>query len=174
MTVRPSTDTGAPRAASARSVWSRVAAGSVTVVSPSAAMPASRMALFTWAVGTGSVAAMPYNGPPTTSSGACPSVVVTAAPIARSGSATRSIGRADRLSSPTSTERNGAAASVPASSRIEVPELPQSSGPAASVSAERPSPSTSSAVRAVLGGVLVPRGTVTLGARPNVASPSLE
>ncbi len=73
-----------------------------------------------------------------------------------------------------STVRNGAAASVPASKRIDVPEFPQSSGPGASVSAERPSPSTSSGVRGLLGGVLVPRGTVTLGARPNVASPSLE
>ena len=129
-------------------MWSRVAAGSVTAVSPSAAMPARRMAPFTWAVGTERVAVMPYKGPPTTSSGACPSVAVTRAPIARSGSATRSIGRVDKLGSPMSTERNGAAASVPASRRIDVPEFPQSSGPGASVSAERPSPSTSSGVRA--------------------------
>ena len=87
---------------------------------------------------------MPYSGPPTISTGAWPPVVETIAPISRSGAATRSIGRLDRLGSPVSTDRNGAAASVPANSRIEVPEFPQSSAVEGSVSAERPSPSTSS------------------------------
>ena len=36
-----------------RSVWSRVSAGWMTVVLPSANMPASRTALFTWALATG-------------------------------------------------------------------------------------------------------------------------
>ena len=36
-----------------RSVWSRVTAGSTTVVSPSAYSPASSTADFTWALATG-------------------------------------------------------------------------------------------------------------------------
>ena len=47
--------TRAPAAASISSVWSRVGAGSTTVVCPSALMPASRIADFTWADATGSV-----------------------------------------------------------------------------------------------------------------------
>ena len=46
-TVEPSTSTGPPSARIARSVWSRVAAGSVTEVTPSASRPASSTALFT-------------------------------------------------------------------------------------------------------------------------------
>ena len=41
-----------PRARSIRSVWSRVATASVTVVSPPAASAASRIADLTWALGT--------------------------------------------------------------------------------------------------------------------------
>ena len=48
------TVTAAPAAASIRSVWSRVGAGSTTVVSPSAKRPASRIADFTCALATGS------------------------------------------------------------------------------------------------------------------------
>jgi hypothetical protein len=58
------------------------------------------------------------------------------------------MGLVDKLRSPMSTDRNGAAASVPASKRIDVPEFPQSSGARASVSADLPSPSTSSVVKA--------------------------
>ena len=47
--------TRAPIAASMRSVWSRVTAGSTTVVGPSSAKsPARRIADFTWALATGS------------------------------------------------------------------------------------------------------------------------
>ncbi len=109
------------------------------------------MAPFTWAVGIGNAYEIPYSGPPTISTGAWPSTVVTVAPISRSGAATRSMGRVDRLASPMSTDRNGAAASVPATNRIVVPELPQSSGAPGSVKAERPSPSTSSPVDATSG-----------------------
>jgi hypothetical protein len=45
--------TGTPRARSIRSVWSRVAIVSRTVVLPSARRPASRIADFTCALGTG-------------------------------------------------------------------------------------------------------------------------
>jgi hypothetical protein len=68
------------------------------------------------------------------------------APIARSGSATRSIGLRDRLGSPVSTVRNPVVASNPMSNRIEVPEFPHAKGPDGSVIARRPSPSTSSGV----------------------------
>ena len=47
--------TGTPRARSIRSVWSRVATDSRTVVRPSARSPASRIADFTCALGTGVV-----------------------------------------------------------------------------------------------------------------------
>ena len=54
------------------------------------------------------------------------------APIARSGSTTRAIGRRRSDSSPSSTERNGRPASRPVSTRIVVPELAQSTTPSGS------------------------------------------
>ena len=48
------------------------------------------------------------------------------APIRRSGSMMRPIGRFERDASPTSRLSKGCPASIPASSRIVVPELPQS------------------------------------------------
>ena len=48
------TSTSAPAAASMRSVWSRVAAGSTTWVSPSASRPAISTHDLTWALATGS------------------------------------------------------------------------------------------------------------------------
>ncbi len=57
--VRPpptrSKSMSAPAAASISSVWARVATGSRTTVSPSAASPASRTADFTWALAIGGV-----------------------------------------------------------------------------------------------------------------------
>ena len=53
-TVRTGADsTSAPAAASRRSVWSRVEAGSVTWVSPSASRPAMSTHDLTWALATG-------------------------------------------------------------------------------------------------------------------------
>ena len=108
-------------------MWSRVGAGSRTIVSPDAAI--RRRAGSRSSPGRTELCAMfdPDEGPPVTEIGAWPSSVRTAAPIDRSGAATRSIGRLRRLASPTSALGNGAAARSPASSRIEVPELPQSS-----------------------------------------------
>ena len=54
--------TSTPRARSMRSVWSRVAVASVTDVTPSAARPASRMADFTWALGTAVVQSIDRSG----------------------------------------------------------------------------------------------------------------
>ncbi len=106
--------------------------------------------------------------------GAWPSVVSTAAPIARKGAATRSMGRDRRLSSPVSTVRKGDAAKSPASSRVEVPEFPQSRSCEGSTSPERPSPSTSSGVADRFCNPDVPRGTVTLCVVGIVRSPRLE
>ena len=49
----PPTSSWAPKAPNMRSLWSRLWAGSITVVGPSAVRPARRMALFTWAEATG-------------------------------------------------------------------------------------------------------------------------
>ena len=49
----PRATTSTPKLCSIRSVWSRVTAGSTTVVAPSAYRPASSSADFTWALATG-------------------------------------------------------------------------------------------------------------------------
>ena len=53
MTVSPSTCTSPPNAASIRSVWSRLRAGSTTLTGPDAESPARSTADFTWALATG-------------------------------------------------------------------------------------------------------------------------
>ena len=148
MTVAPSTAMWAPIAASMRSLWSREREGSATVVAPSAASPASRMADLTCAEATGvSMRWPPAIAPPSiTSGGSVPSArALTRAPRARSGWTMRPIGRPRREPSPVSTERNGNPASRPLSSRIVVPEFPQSSTSEASWSPARPRPRTISA-----------------------------
>ena len=110
-----------------RSVWSRLGLGSPTVVSPSACSPASRTAVFTCALATGSSYVIPCSRPPSIVSGGRSSVVRTVAPIARSGAATRSTGRLRSDSSPVSTVRKGRPASAPASMRIVEPEFSASS-----------------------------------------------
>ena len=124
----PTRTTGAPSQPSMRSVWSRVGPGTEMRVRPAAASDASVMHPSTWALATGSrwSSARGDDVPPIRS-GACPSVVSTEAPIARSGPAIRSIGRREREASPTSTAVAGRPASAPERSRIVVPELPQSS-----------------------------------------------
>ena len=100
---RPAPD-GDARASSISSVWSRVGVGSTTVVGPLALRPASRTADFTCALATGSSYVMPRSAStPSIVSGAWPSVVSICAPIWRSGSAMRSIGRCESDSSPVST-----------------------------------------------------------------------
>ena len=142
----------APASASISSVCVRVVTGSRTTVVPLAESPASRMADFTWALATLAVQSMPCSRPPRTCSGGRqrsprPS---TWAPIRVSGSATRSIGRAESESSPTSSVSQSKPATSPASRRMEVPELPQSRGPAAACSRPRPPCRTTDAVLAVL------------------------
>ena len=95
--------TRAPAAASISSVWSREGACSMTVVRPAAPRPASSTADFTWALATGSSYSIPCSCAPRTTKGARPSVVSTPAPMRRSGSAIRSIGRERSDSSPVSS-----------------------------------------------------------------------
>ena len=92
---------------------------------------------------------MPARAPPRTRSGGNTSPgragstrPSTVAPMRRSGSATRRIGRRVSEASPTSSVSNGRPASRPISSRIVVPELPQSSAPAAAVRPAKPTPWT--------------------------------
>ena len=66
----------------------------------------------------------------------------TVAPMRRSGSATRSMGRLRRESSPVSTVQKGWPASTPTSRRALVPELPQSITLSGSVRPLTPVPST--------------------------------
>ncbi len=131
-TVSPSalTSTSAPQADSISSVWARVRTCSRTTVSPSAPRPASSTAPFTWALATGGSYSMPRRWPPWMVRGGRqpPGRQSTAAPMRRSGSATRSMGRCDTESSPTSTVSHGKAAQNPDSRRMVVPELPTSMG----------------------------------------------
>ena len=101
----------------------------MTVVGPSAESPASRMADFTWALATGNCQVTPLSMPlPRTCSGAVPSAETsTVAPMARSGSATRRIGRRRSEASPSRVASMSAPAITPASRRMVVPELAQSS-----------------------------------------------
>ena len=72
VTASPSRPTSAPAAASIRSLWSRLGAGSTTRVSPSARRPASSRHDLTWALATGSSYSIPLSGAPSTRSGGKP------------------------------------------------------------------------------------------------------
>ena len=139
-----STVMSAPASASISSVWVRVVTASRTTVVPLADSPASRMADFTWALATCEVQSMPCSRPPSTRSGGRQRAPRprTVAPIRPSGSATRSMGRAERDSSPTSSVSHANPATSPASRRMDVPEFPQSSGPSGRWSRPRPPWST--------------------------------
>ena len=82
----------------------------------------------------------PVSAPPRTTTGAKVPFARASitAPIVRSGSTTRAIGRRRSDSSPSSTERNGRPASRPVNTRIDVPELAQSTTPSGSRSASTP------------------------------------
>ncbi len=101
----------------------------MTVVGPFPESPARRIADFTCALATGDRQVNPSSTRrPWTRSGAVPSGdAAIAAPIARSGSTTRSIGRLRNEASPSRVASHSLPASTPASRRMVVPELPQSS-----------------------------------------------
>jgi hypothetical protein len=113
-----------------RSVWSRVASGSMTVVRPGVLSAASNVADFTWAdatgrrysIGTGRLA------PCTTMGMRPPGAASKRAPMRLKGSMMRPIGRPMREASPVSVAVIGVVAMRPAASRAPVPELPKSSG----------------------------------------------
>ena len=129
------TRTSAPKWRSMRSVWSRVASGSITVVSPAVLRPASRMQLFTCAEATGSVYSIgTISSVPTTASGMRPpSRASKRAPMRLSGSITRCIGRLRSEASPVMKEVKRWLARMPVKSRAAVPELPRSSTSAGSL-----------------------------------------
>ena len=126
---RPCRPRARERDAEVRAAGARYGRGSgaarVTRVVPRARSPASRMADFTCALATGSVQSMAVEPAARARvNGARPSVVSTRAPMARSGSATRSIGRRRSDASPSSVRSvPRAPATRPAPRRIVVPEL---------------------------------------------------
>ena len=92
--------------------------------------PASRIADFTWALGTGVVKSMAPSGErPVTVRGGRESYwrAWSTAPIRRSGSMIRATGRPRNESSPSRVAVSGSPARSPLASRRLVPELPQSS-----------------------------------------------
>ena len=102
---------GAWKWASRRSVWSRDGVISVTLVVPCAKRPASSRHDFNCALATGSVYSMPVSGAPSISSGAVcfsPRPWIFA-PIWRSGSTMRFMGRLESEASPMSRLLNGCA-----------------------------------------------------------------
>ncbi len=137
--------TATPRARSMRSVWSRVATASVTHVSPSADSAASRIADLTWALGTGvSYVIGVRSERPVIAIGrrVAPARPASLAPISRSGSTIRPIGRRRSEASPSSTTNSERPASTPAARRAVVPELPQSRMSSGSTSASPPGDAT--------------------------------
>ena len=116
---------------------------------PSAESPARSSADLTCALATGSRASAPLSRRPTIATGAKrpSSRPTTCAPIARSGSTTRPIGRRRSDASPVSTENIGRPANNPVNRRRLVPELPQSSTSSGSRSASTPAPRRRSAGR---------------------------
>ena len=75
--------------------------------------------------GHGDRVVMPCSRPPEIRSGAQSSVATISAPILRSGSITRFMGRRESDSSPISSLVKGCAATMPDSMRMVEPELPQ-------------------------------------------------
>ena len=137
--------TAMPRARSMRSVWSRVATASWTLVVPLALSPASRIADFTWADGTGvlqSIERSSARPPMVTGGSASPSRAEIRAPIARSGSMIRATGRRRSESSPSSVAPTPAPARSPTIRRSVVPELPQSRTPPGGMIPATPGDST--------------------------------
>ena len=143
VTASSSDRMSAPNAASIRSVWSRLRAGSTTLTGPDAQSPAKSTADFTWALATGETCRIGWSGrAPAIASGsrAPPRRPMTRAPMRESGSMTRSIGRRRSDSSPVSTVANGWPARTPTKSRAVVPEFPQSTTSTGSVSPSSPTP----------------------------------
>ncbi len=139
-----STVRSAPKLRSMRSLWSRVATGSITRVIPGALRPASSTADLTWADAIGSRYSIGTAGqaPRTISGRRSPGEVVNSAPMRDKGSVTRRIGRRESDASPMKVAVTAWLATSPISSRVEVPELPISSALAGCSSPPTPTPLT--------------------------------
>ena len=154
-------DRGSPRARSRR--WCPLRPAPPARSRPSPA-PRAKEACSRW----------PRRSPPSIVIGACPSVVRTTAPISRSGAATRSIGRPDRLSSPIRVDGEPRC-------REHASQQPHRRAGVAAVQIGGRLDEAGTALTLDLKDLFrrlevvgVPRGTVTLGGSPNVAGPSLE
>ncbi len=160
------------------SLWSRLGAGSMISTPPLAWRPASRRADLTCADATEFTWLMRFNCPPRTLRGRkSPSAI---APIRRSGSRIRLIGRRLNEASPMNLASKSKPAAAPIIKRVQVPLLPQSTGAAGlchrvPVTVQWPFPSrstagpkarTASAVRRTSSLSQSPWTTVVPAARP--------
>ena len=132
----------APIAIIIRSVWSRDSDGCLTVVEPSACIPASRTHDLTCALDSAGSWTIPWSPPPRMASGARESSMrpVTSAPISTRGVTIRPIGLDLRDRSPLMTLKNDWAARRPAVSRRVVPLLPAFSTPDRLIESGRAAP----------------------------------
>ena len=154
-----STSSETPRAANMRSVWSRERTGSRTDTDTPDASPASSSAPFTCALACAFSHTMGCKAAPCTRMGSpsCPSPPSNSirAPMARNGTATRRMGRALKLASPSNRAlRPRSPATRPVSSRVVVPLLPQSNGTSGEQSPSTPTPCT--VISAPSGGIATP------------------
>ena len=143
--LRSATATSAPKWRSMRSVWSRVACASMTVVAPAACRPASSTADLIWAEGTGVAYSIGSRSavPRRVSGSRSLPFSSTSSPICISGLSTRPMGRRDSEASPTNLTRISWPAIRPIIRRMPVPELPKSMSPPGSTRPPTPRPSTS-------------------------------
>ena len=140
-----STITSAPKWRSMRSVWSREASLSITVVRPGALRPASSTADLICAEATGvwySIGAA-WRAPSSLIGQRPPSACAfTCAPISARGSRMRRIGRLRSEASPSKVAEIGWPPTTPIISLVPVPALPKSSVASGSASPPMPTPCT--------------------------------
>ncbi len=127
-----------------RSVWSRVAQGSITVTMPGALRPARRTADFTWAEGTGSWYSIGTrrSGPLMVSGRRSSERARACAPMRRSGSMMRPIGRPRSEASPVKVVEKAWLPAIAMARRTPVPELPKSMTASGSRQPPTPTPVT--------------------------------
>ena len=170
-----------------RSVWSRVTADSITVVSPLALSPAIRTADLIWAEATGTWYSIGIRSaePRTVRGRVSLPLSRTSSPMRSRGFRTLPIGRRDRDASPVRRVVMLWPAITPSIRRTPVPELPKSRSPAGSSSPPTPRPRTSQVVpflwighpkarsaRAVFS-TSSPSSRPVIGVRPVASAPSI-
>ena len=109
-----------------RSVWSRVATGSITVVVPATLRPAKRSADFTCAEATGRrySIGIGMSGPLRLAGSRSPERATICTPMRRSGSKMRPIGRRTSEASPVKVVVKAWLPASPIARRTPVPALP--------------------------------------------------